>query len=296
MKEQRTDYLKTIAKFLERYGLIIWTILCLVSLLAYTFTHTSTLLGRYASPLTGRIAAFGIEASIIGMSIRIGRIMFQLRSSKSDKALWFSLVWQGGTLLFVLAVTAVAQVVEGFEVRYGQPFTLDAIGLLDPVQALAGILATAVIPALVITLTEIVSGEIREAVSSDSTMAAVEVLQVGPALPTLLPAITQDATVAKELEIVSPDAAIDIPTKAKKAQPVANSTPTLDELLQERGGAAGYNSTKEAVDAYLDAHPHAKIAELLDAFPGKARGTLSGYLSNWQKARGVVATNGNGRG
>lgn len=118
-------------------------------------------------------------------------------------------------------------------------------------------------------------------------------LAVAPALPALLPAITQDAVVAKEPSIIPEPATVAIPTSATIAPPVASSTTTLDELLQEQ---AARSSTKEAVDAYLDAHPHAKIAELLDAFPGKARGTLSGYLSNWQKARNAMATNGNGRG
>lgn len=130
----------------------------------------------------------------------------------------------------------------------------------------------------------------------DSIVKETPVPPASPSLPALLPAIAKDAIVAKEPSIIPEPATVAIPTSATIASPVASSTPTLDELLQERGGASGYNSTKEAVDAYLDAHPHAKIAELLDAFPGKARGTLSGYLSNWQKARGVMATNGNGRG
>lgn len=280
---RRGRIVKNAKETVSRYGLIVWTLLCLISLLVYTFTHTSTLMGRYASPGVGQIAAFGIESSIIGMSIRIGRIMRQLVERPKERALWLSLFWQGGTLLFVLLVTASAQIVEGFEVRHRQPFSVEAVALLDPVLIAVGLLATGVIPALVIALTEIVSGEIRETINGSTTVAIPVVASLPiatPALPNLLPSLQESATDSTETR-----------DEVAIAQPVALERGTVapSPSTQEHG------STKAAVEAYLDEHPSAKIAELLDAFPGKARGTLSGYLSGYKTRQEEMVTSGNGR-
>lgn len=282
----RGHVVKNAKENINRYGLIVWTLLCLISLLVYTFTHTSTLMGRYASPGVGQIAAFGIESSIIGMSIRIGRIMRQLVERPKERALWLSLFWQGGTLLFVLLVTASAQIVEGFEVRHKQPFSVEAVALLDPVLIAVGLLATGVIPALVIALTEIVSGEIRETINGSKAVATPVVALApiaAPALPNLLPSLQESA-------------ADSIPTRDEVAdeQPVALE----QETVATSPSTQEHSSIKGAVFAYLDSHPTAKIAELLDAFPGVARGSLSGNLSTWkaeQAKKQEMVTSANGR-
>lgn len=147
--------------FTKRYGLISWTGICLFTLLVYTFFHTGALLGEYVRPrAVGYIAAFGIEAGIIGMSVRIGQLLREGKSAAS----WLSLIWQGITLLFVLGVSAVANVAEGFAVKYGEDFTMAAVSQLDGVQVVVGLLATALIPVVVLSMSEIVSGEVKEAV------------------------------------------------------------------------------------------------------------------------------------
>jgi hypothetical protein len=149
----------------KRYGLILWTGLCLLTLLTYTFFHTGALLGEYVRPReVGYIAAFGIEASIIGMAVRIGKL---LRSEQRRQ--WLPVLGQGLTLIFVLAVSAVANIAEGFNVKYAMDLTLASIRTLDPVQSLIGLLATGLIPVVVLSMSEIVSGEVKEAVRQYET-------------------------------------------------------------------------------------------------------------------------------
>jgi hypothetical protein len=156
------------AKEIELYGLIILSIVTLVALLAYTFVHTGGLLSEYVNPpWIGYVAAFGVEAAIITMSIRIGKLLRQLAQSAYKGAEgWLSLLWQGSTLLFVLAVSAAANVVEGHKVKYGLELTLSTIQNLDGLQLATGLLATGLIPVVVLSMTEIVSGEIKAALQT----------------------------------------------------------------------------------------------------------------------------------
>lgn len=148
---------------IDRYGLILLTLLTLVTLLVYTFVHTGGLLSEYVEPFqVGYVAALGIEAAIITMSIRLGKLLRQLaQNAYRGRETWLSFVWQGLTLLFVLTVSAIANIVEGHKVKHGAELTLTTIQELDALQIVIGLVATGVIPVVVLAMTEIVSGEVK---------------------------------------------------------------------------------------------------------------------------------------
>jgi hypothetical protein len=171
--------------WIEQYGLIALSISALFTLLTYTFVHTGGLLSEYVRPAwVGYVAAFGVEAGIIAMSIRIGKVLRRLNAR--DKASWMSLLWQGAILLLVLAISAAANVVEGHEVKYGVELTLSSIKSLDMLQVIIGLLATGLIPVVVLSMTEIVSGEIKETMSSRSTTELLAELVAATDRATLL--------------------------------------------------------------------------------------------------------------
>lgn len=58
--------------------------------------------------------------------------------------------------------------------------------------------------------------------------------------------------------------------------------------------ASAYGTIKDAVWAYMDSQPDAKIADLLQAFPGQQRGTLSGNLSKWREKQEEMVASANG--
>ena len=123
----------------------------LIALLAYTLVHTGSLLARYIEPsFVGYIAAFGIELSVAGLSLRIG----ELRRSK-QKAGFFVFV-----LVAVVFVSALANVAEGFATQQEQAMTLANISQLDPIQAIVGLAATGLISLIVLALSEIIGTDI----------------------------------------------------------------------------------------------------------------------------------------
>ena len=134
---------------------IIAAAVSLAALLAYTLVHTGGLLARYIAPaFVGYIAAFGIELSIVSLSLRIGDMR---KARQSDR--FFTAV-----LVSVVAVSAVANVAEGFATLHGQPLTVATAGQLDPVQATIGILATGVISLIVVALSEITGNDVSAAI------------------------------------------------------------------------------------------------------------------------------------
>jgi hypothetical protein len=90
-------------------------IVSLVALLAYTLAHTGALLAQYVSPgFIGYVAAFGIELSIVSLSLRIGDLR------KSQQSTGFFLF----VLVSVVIVSAIANVSEGFYTMYQEQLTL----------------------------------------------------------------------------------------------------------------------------------------------------------------------------
>jgi hypothetical protein len=177
--------LARVQAWVEQYGLIALSILALFTLLTYTFVHTGALLSEYVRPgWVGYVAAFGVEAGIIAMSIRIGKVLRRLTAR--DRASWMSLLWQGAILLLVLAISAAANIVEGHKVKYGVELTLGSIESLDMLQVIIGLLATGLIPVVVLSMTEIVSGEIKETMSSRPTTELLAELEAATGRAALL--------------------------------------------------------------------------------------------------------------
>lgn len=127
----------------------------LLALLAYTFVHTGGLLAHYVRPeFVGYIAAFGIEASIVSLSLRIG----DMRKS-NQSTLFFVFV-----LVSVMLVSALANVSEGFTVSQGATLTLTTVKQLDVVQAVIGMAATGLISLVTLGLSEIIGTDVKVAV------------------------------------------------------------------------------------------------------------------------------------
>lgn len=131
-------------------GLVIG-VLSLFGLLSYTFVHTGSLLASYVNPaFIGFLAAFGIEMSIVGLSMRIGEL------KKSGLSYRFFAV----TLIAVVIVSAVANASEGFHVRFGEPLTLSNFGNQDVVQLFVSVAATVMISIVTLALSEIVGQDV----------------------------------------------------------------------------------------------------------------------------------------
>ena len=100
------------------------TTLSLLALLTYTLVHTGGLLARYVHPpMIGYVAAFGIEAAVVSLSLRIGDLR---RSQQSPGFFLF-------VLIAVVVVSAVANIAEGFTAVQGETLTVNTVQQLDPI-------------------------------------------------------------------------------------------------------------------------------------------------------------------
>mgnify|MGYP000882923311 CR=1 FL=1 len=125
--------------------------IALACLLSYTLVHTGGLLAHYIKPaFVGYVAAFGIEASIVGLSLRIGDLK---RSKQSTTFFIFVLV-------AVVIVSAIANIAEGFYTQQEQFLTLATIRQLDPIQAVIGLTATGLISLIVLAMSEIIGTDL----------------------------------------------------------------------------------------------------------------------------------------
>jgi len=141
----------------SRVPMIIVGILSLLGLLSYTFVHTGNLLASYVSPqFVGFMAAFGIELSIVGLSMRIGEL----------KRLGLSYRFFVFTLVAVVAVSALANIAEGFHVKFGEALTVINWNKLDVVQIVVSIAATGLISLVTLALSEIVGQDVATAQKS----------------------------------------------------------------------------------------------------------------------------------
>lgn len=131
------------------------TVLSLLALLTYTLVHTGGLLARYVHPaVIGYVAAFGIEAAVVSLSLRIG----ELRRSKQSTGFFLFV------LVAVVVVSAVANIAEGFTAVQGEQLTSRTIQQLDPVQAFIGLSATGLVSLIVLALAEILGTDVETAV------------------------------------------------------------------------------------------------------------------------------------
>lgn len=151
-------------KITEKRAMMAGSIIGLVCLLSYTFVHTGALLARYTAPRhIGYVAAFGIELMVALLAWRYARASKSQRSS--------GLVF---ALSAALAVSALANVAEGFAVHYGEPLTWLSIQRIDYIQAALGIASTGLISFLVFALSDIVGGDVGTVVRRAATQSKVD--------------------------------------------------------------------------------------------------------------------------
>lgn len=145
---------------MSRTGKIIVGLLSLVGVLAYNFTHTGGLLAAYVEPrFVGYVAAFGIELAVVGLSLRID----ELRRTNTDAKFHI------GTLAAVVVVSALANIAEGYAVRFGESLTSANIGRLDAVQAVVSLAATGLLSLVTFAIAEIVGHDIGASVPQTDT-------------------------------------------------------------------------------------------------------------------------------
>ena len=145
---------------MSRTGKIIVGLLSLVGVLAYNFTHTGGLLASYVEPrFVGYVAAFGIELAVVGLSLRID----ELRRTQGQVA--FHVL----TLAAVVIVSALANIAEGYAVKFGEPLTSANIGLLDGVQVVVSLAATGLLSLVTFAIAEIVGHDIGASVPQPVT-------------------------------------------------------------------------------------------------------------------------------
>lgn len=146
-------------------------ILCvaLPALLAYSGKHTADLLASYANPhWLGYLAAFGgIEPLIIAISLKIGKEMRLAYSHYKDtKEIALEHVapvfLQTAVLCLVTFISMYANLIMGYHVRYELDMIVPRIALVDPIQGLGGVLATALIPILTLSVSEIIASLARD--------------------------------------------------------------------------------------------------------------------------------------
>jgi hypothetical protein len=133
------------------------TILAAVSMvliLVYTFWHTAALLASFVTPApVGWIAALGIEAAVVALSLRAGAYK--------------------KTLAAALIVSAIANIERGARESglAADGLTFASIGNIDWIQAVIGVAATALLSVLVFRLADIVSHDAQGG-KHDSNAAA----------------------------------------------------------------------------------------------------------------------------
>ncbi len=136
---------------MSRNGKIIIGLLSLVGVLLYNWTHTGGLLASYVKPeFVGYIAAAGIELAVVGLSLRID----EMRRAQADAT--FHLV----TLAAVVIVSALANIAQGYLVKFGTELTSANIGRLDAVQVVVSLSATGLLSLVVFALAEVVGHDI----------------------------------------------------------------------------------------------------------------------------------------
>jgi hypothetical protein len=135
----------------KNWIMIVIGVLSIIGLLSYTWIHSGNLLASYVNPpFVGFLAAFGIELSIVGTSLRIG----DLKKSGLDYRFF------GFTLIAVVAVSAIANIAEGFMVKYGEPLTISNFGKLDLVEAFVLFAVTGLISLITLALSEIIGQDV----------------------------------------------------------------------------------------------------------------------------------------
>jgi uncharacterized membrane protein YphA (DoxX/SURF4 family) len=135
----------------------------LLAMLAYNFRHTGQLLARHVDPPGyGYGAAAGIELGVLVLAVAIGT-----RKWHGLKTRWLEAV-----LVFVLAVSFLANVAEGHLERYGTDITSVTMTRIDWVQGLISLAATGLISVIVMAMSEIIGQSASASTTAPPSPAA----------------------------------------------------------------------------------------------------------------------------
>jgi hypothetical protein len=236
------------------------SILALLALLTYTLVHTGGLLARYVHPpVIGYVAAFGIEAAVVSLSLRIG----ELRRSKQSTGFFLFV------LIAVVIVSAVANIAEGFTAVQGERLTTQTIRQLDPIQAFIGLAATGLVSLIVLALAEIIGTDVETAVQQSARQRKIRAVHA------------EDKT---------------NPTSETKTKPVSNTAET-DSIERARTAKAekDANSKTKAVNAllvYLNDNPEASLSDIGQQI-NRSKTTVSSYMHELER-NGRLQRNGEG--
>lgn len=229
-------------------------LLALSGVLLYNWTHTGGLLAGYVRPdFIGYIAAGGIELAIVGLSLRIADLRKQ-----NVNARFFVF-----TLAAVVIVSALANVAEGYAVKFGESLTLANAGRLDIVQGVVSLAATGLLSLVTFALAEIVGGDVNQAAKASSKAGKVAPSTVNAPGP----------EVSNTEEVTSFPLPVGQARAVKADADAAAKAKAFDTLI-------GYLSTK----------PGASVTELAKLI-GKSRQTVYNYLDELEAA-GKVNRNG----
>jgi hypothetical protein len=240
------------------------TILSLLALLTYTLVHTGGLLARYVHPsLVGYVAAFGIEAAVVSLSLRIG----ELRRSKQSPGFFLFV------LVAVVVVSAVANIAEGFTAVQGEALTLATVRTLDPVQAFIGLAATGLVSLIVLALAEILGTDVETAVKLAER---------------------------KHKQPLAANTGADQPgIHAQSMEPAVTALTTEESASIERARTVkadkDANSKVAAVNAllmFVNENPEASFADIGRVI-GRSKTTASNYVRELER-NGRLVRNGNG--
>lgn len=126
----------------------------LVCILLYNWTHTGGTLSAFIKPSEfGYIAAFGIEAAVVGLSLQIS----EARKAKKPDGFFV------GTLLAVVVISAIANVSEGYQVKYGNTLVWSSMEKIDGLQLLVWLSGTGLLSLITFALAEIIGSDVTTA-------------------------------------------------------------------------------------------------------------------------------------
>ncbi len=236
------------------------TVLSLLALLTYTLVHTGGLLARYVHPpVIGYVAAFGIEAAVVSLSLRIG----ELRRSKQS-SIFFLFV-----LIAVVVVSAVANIAEGFTAVQGEQLTSQTIRQLDAIQAFIGLAATGLISLIVLALAEILGTDVETAVKQAERERKRAPVNVAKSAETAVQAEASDSTNSETA------ASIERARAAKAEKDAVNKTEAMDILLH-----------------YVDENPDASLSRIGQHID-RSKATVANYVRELEQ-NGRLQRNGQG--
>lgn len=232
------------------------TVLSLLALLTYTLVHTGGLLARYVHPpAIGYIAALGIEAAVVSLSLRIG----ELRRSKQSTGFFLFV------LIAVVVVSAVANIAEGFTIVQGEALTRATIQTLDPVQAFIGLAATGLVSLIVLALAEILGTDVETAVKQAERQRKQQPVQSMSQVNT---------TTAETLSNAEESVSIERARAAKAEKDAISKVEAMNLLLQ-----------------YVNDNPNASLS-IIGQHINRSKSTVSNYVREL-KQDGRLSHNGN---